>query len=1180
MEAEQNKDGKPDLSQDSEADRACAVVGDQQTKLMDNSEAPTTGLGESGTSGHSQSKTLRPVRLKNWDSGSLNYDTLHLQALQTCPCSNVRCLGSLVFPSTATPVLGNGHQQQLHRRAADLLLSYYTSINRAGSPAHQQRWAEVEKEIEQTGTYQLTSTELTFGAKQAWRNAVRCVGRIQWTRLQLFDARDCSSVQEMFNSICNHIRYSTNKGNIRSTITVFPQRAEGRGDFRIWNSQFIRYAGFPQEDGTVLGDGANVELTELCLRLGWNPVRSRFTVLPLLLQANGEDPELFEIPPELILEVPIQHPQCEQFSLLGLRWYGLPAVANMMLEVGGLEFPAAPFNGWYTAPEISARNFCDSSRYGLLKEIAAVLGLDTRSTLFLWKDKAAIEATVAVLYSFQRAKVTIVDHHTITESFMKHLESEQRLRGGCPTDWVWVVPPISGSLTPVFHQEFLNYNLSPSFSYQTDAWRTHKWSNGISVKRKTIGFKELAKAVEFSTKLMAQALARRVKVTILYATETGKSETLARKLCDIFCKVFNPKLLRMDEYDIVNLEHESLVLVVASTFGNGDPPENGEAFADLLMKMTHPDSSPTEYRSYKARFNSLSDDEFEAFSEMKLEETSFRRLGPLASVRFAVFGLGSRAYPHFCAFARAVDTRLEELGAERLLTLGEGDELCGQEDQFRAWSRNTFKAACEVFCIEDSAETEEDGDSSFESSAVWRPDHCRLSMVAQGPDLVTALSQLHRRSTFQMSLLSRQNLQHESSGRSTILVRLRVSGVELSYQPGDHVGIHPANSEAEVERLLERLQDLPPHNDLVCLQRLQHRAQGQGNQQTWVQDSRLPACTVTQALTHFLDINTPPSPDFLQLLAQLAEDPTDRQQLETLSQGTHRYEEWKWENNPTVAGVLQEFPSARPPASLLLSQLPLLQPRYYSISSSPDAHPGQIHATVAVLEYRTKGGTGPVRQGVCSSWLNRLSPDDSVFCFIRRAPLFRLPSDPSVPCILVGPGTGIAPFRSFWQQRLFELENRGGGPCAMTLIFGCRYSDKDHIYKEEMMRAKKRGVFREIYAAYSREQEGKKVYVQDIIRNQLSEELFWALDSQKGHLYICGDVTMAQDVSQTVQEIIAAQGSLSLTEAAAYIARLKDENRYHEDIFGLTLRTREVTTKVRSASFTYWQQSKGGSESQ
>ncbi|XP_078067325.1 nitric oxide synthase 1-like [Mustelus asterias] len=1113
------------------------------------------------------------VRLKNWQSGNLLHDTLHQEAHKPIPCSENQCLGSVMFPKELVDKSeGEARSKEgLLQQATDFLNQYYTAMRRAWAPEHNQRLMEMAMEVQRTGSYQLTQNELIFGAKQAWRNAARCVGRIQWNRLQLFDARDCKTVEEMFTYICNHIKYSTNKGNIRSAITIFPQRSDGNKDFRVWNSQFIRYAGFALEDGSVLGDGANVEFTEVCLQLGWKPDRRRFTVLPLVLQVNGEDPELFEIPPELILEVPIQHPHSEWFSDLDLKWYAIPAVANMLLEIGGLKFPASPFNGWYTGTEIGVRNFCDSTRYDLLQVVAERMGLDTGNITSLWKDKAAVELTVAVLHSFQLAKVTIVDHHTITESFMKHLENEYRIRGGCPTDWVWIVPPLSGSLSAAFHQEFLNYNLSPAFSYQTDPWKTHIWKERekFLMKRHTIGFKGLAKAVTFSTKLMVQAMAKRIKVKILYASETGKSESFAKKLCEIFKKAFNPKVMCTDEYDIINLQHETLVLVVASTFGNGDPPENGQIFADLLMGMTHPSSTVILTQSYKARFNSLSDDNFDPCGGTVSEENCFESAGTLASMRFAVFGLGSRAYPHFCAFARAIDTRLEELGAERILPMGEGDELCGQEDLFCVWSKNIFKAACEVFCI-DNDSIDDDENSHFHNESTWKPNKYRLSVVPEVTELAAAFSHLHKRNISQAQMLSRQNLQQERSGRSTILVCLQTAdSQELKYLPGDHVGIYPANQEELVERLMERMEELPAFNDTICVETVFGTPAEQGSHHQWVSDKRLPTCTVFQALSHFLDITTPPTPELLQSFAQQATDPREKKELEDLSQGTRMYEEWKWENVPTIADVLEEFLSVRVPASLLLTQLPLLQPRYYSISSSPEAHPSQIQLTVAVLKYHTRNDQGPLRHGVCSSWLNRINPGQAVPCFIRRTPLFHLPREISVPCVLVGPGTGIAPYRSFWQQRLYEIENKGWEPCSMILIFGCRHPQMDHLYKEEMMEAKKKGVFKEIYTAYSRDPDRKKVYVQDIIQTQLSVELFHILHSRKGHLYICGDVTMAQEVAKTIQEIVASQGDMSFNDAATYIAKLKDENRYHEDIFGVTLRTWEVTTKIRS-SLTYW----------
>ncbi|GFO10497.1 nitric oxide synthase [Plakobranchus ocellatus] len=388
--------------------------------------------------------------------------------------------------------------EELQLMAKDFIDQYYTSLKKFGSPAHMKRMAQIQQAIEQYRTYDLTSSELIYGAKLAWRNAPRCIGRIQWSKLQVFDARHILTARGMFEALCNHIKYATNKGNLRSAITIFPQRKEGRRDFRVWNDQLIRYAGYKMEDGSILGDPAGVELTELCVKLGWKPKNGRFDILPLILSAAGSDPEMFEIPAELVLEVNMRHPKYPWFAEMGLKWYALPAVANMLFDCGGIEFPACPFNGWYMGSEIGARDFCDTARYNICQEVAEKMGLDTRKNTSLWKDRVLVEVNVAVLYSFQTAGVTITDHHSASESFIKHMDNEYKLRGGCPADWVWVVPPISGSLTEVFHQEMLMYKLKPSYEYQEDAAKVHVWirdrdkSNSDKPKRK-FGFKELAR---------------------------------------------------------------------------------------------------------------------------------------------------------------------------------------------------------------------------------------------------------------------------------------------------------------------------------------------------------------------------------------------------------------------------------------------------------------------------------------------------------------------------------------------------------------------------------------------------------------------------------------------------------------------------------------------------------------
>uniref|UniRef100_A0A8B9PK17 Nitric oxide synthase n=1 Tax=Apteryx owenii TaxID=8824 RepID=A0A8B9PK17_APTOW len=1062
----------------------------------------------------SPSKCPRFVKIKNWETGSVLHDTLHLKTATAC--TEQICMGSVMTPSQHVRKSEDIRtKEEVLLLAKDFIDQYYSSIKRSGSKAHMERLEEVTKEIETTDTYQLRDTELIYGAKHAWRNAARCVGRIQWSKLQVFDARDCTTAHGMFNYICNHIKYATNKGNLRSAITIFPQRTDSKHDFRIWNAQLIRYAGYKQPDGTILGDPANAELTEICIQQGWKAPYGRFDILPLLLQANGNDPELFEIPPELVLEVPIRHPKFEWFKDLGLKWYGLPAVSNMLLEIGGLEFSACPFSGWYMGTEIGVRDYCDNSRYNMLEQVAKKMNLDMRKTSSLWKDQALVEINIAVLYSFQ---VTIVDHHSATESFIKHMENEYRCRGGCPADWVWIVPPMSGSITPVFHQEMLNYRLTPSFEYQPDPWNTHVWKgvNGTPTKKRAIGFKKLAKAVKFSAKLMGQAMAKRVKATILYATETGKSQVYAKTLCEIFKHAFDAKVMSMDEYDIVHLEHETMVLVVTSTFGNGDPPENGE-----VRQTTGTGNHLLEKKTYKDRAKG-----------------------------FSVFGLGSRAYPHFCAFARAVDTLLEELGGERILRMGEGDELCGQEESFRTWAKKVFKVALFLYA---SGRSRGEKDTGPEPA---KP----LARAGSKPSLYS----IHKKRVFAARLITRQNLQSPKSSRSTIFVRLHTNGhQELQYLPGDHLGVFPGNHEDLVNALIDRLEDAPPANQLVKVELLEER-------NTALDENRVPPCTIFQAFKYYLDITTPPTPLLLQQFALLATSEKEKKRLQVLSKGLQEYEEWKWSKNPTIVEVLEEFRSVQMPSTLLLTQLPLLQPRYYSISSSPDMYPGEVHLTVAVVSYRTRDGEGPIHHGVCSSWLNRIQTDEVVPCFVRGAPGFHLPQDPKVPCILIGPGTGIAPFRSFWQQRLFEIQHKGLKPCPMVLVFGCRQSRIDHIYKEETLCAKTQGVFRELYTAYSREPDKPKKYVQDVLQEQLAQTVYKALKEQGGHIYVCGDVTMAGDVLKTIQRIVRQQGQLSVEEAGAFISKL----RYHEDIFGVTLRTYEVTNRLRSESIAFIEESK------
>ena len=248
-------------------------------------------------------------------------------------------------------------------------------------------------------------------------------------------------------------------------ITVFAPDAPGQPGPRILSSQLVRYAGYETGYGAVIGDPANTGLTRLAHDLGWPGRRpaGRFDVLPLLVQEAGAPVTVHEIPADAVLEVPIEHPEFRWFANLGLRWHAVPVISDMYLDIGGICYPAAPFNGWYMGTEIGSRDLGDSGRYDQLPVVAARMGLSVASDRNLWKDKAMTELNLAVLHSFGAAGVTITDHHTESVRFLQHIEREERHGRACPADWTWIVPPAASSATPVFHRDYQNFDQAPNF---------------------------------------------------------------------------------------------------------------------------------------------------------------------------------------------------------------------------------------------------------------------------------------------------------------------------------------------------------------------------------------------------------------------------------------------------------------------------------------------------------------------------------------------------------------------------------------------------------------------------------------------------------------------------------------------------------------------------------------------
>jgi nitric-oxide synthase len=363
--------------------------------------------------------------------------------------------------------------------AEDFLRLCYAENPRLGPV--EPRLAIVRAQVAATGSYVHTPEELGYGAKVAWRNAGRCIGRLYWRSLVVLDRRRARTADEIYSLLVRHLQVAGGAapmsrldaasgppvdrppGTIRPVISIFAPAVPGQPYARVWNDQLIRYAGYPGPEGGYVGDPRQAEFTAAMQGFGWRGKGEAFDILPLAIETPGEGVRLFDLPERAVLEVPLAHPEFGWFAELGLRWHAVPAISNMRLTIGGVHYPLAPFNGWYMGAEVGARNLADQQRYNMLPTVARLMQLDTSRESTLWRDRALVELNRAVLWSFERAGVKMTDHHTEAERFMVHLRNEERAGRRVPADWSWIVPPISGAATPVYHRYYDEADQRPAF---------------------------------------------------------------------------------------------------------------------------------------------------------------------------------------------------------------------------------------------------------------------------------------------------------------------------------------------------------------------------------------------------------------------------------------------------------------------------------------------------------------------------------------------------------------------------------------------------------------------------------------------------------------------------------------------------------------------------------------------
>ncbi|TQR97385.1 bifunctional cytochrome P450/NADPH--P450 reductase [Paenibacillus ottowii] len=492
--------------------------------------------------------------------------------------------------------------------------------------------------------------------------------------------------------------------------------------------------------------------------------------------------------------------------------------------------------------------------------------------------------------------------------------------------------------------------------------------------------------------------------------------------------------------------------------------------------------------------------------------------GHLAGVRYAVFGCGDRNWAStYQRIPRKIDELMAAKGAKRLYDRGEGDASGDFEKDWEAWNHGLWPELLNAFGIEHSDTEPQDTNSlsiEFVSGVLSAP-------LAANYEAATAIVTVNR------ELLAAE------SERSTRHLEIKLP-TELSYREGDHLGVLPRNPASLVNRVMQRfhLQD----QDYIVLRGSDRDA------------AHLPLdrpVSVEDLLTLSVELQEPATRAQLRQLASFTVCPPHKKEIEALLEDTTFDQEIR-QKRVTMLNILEKYPACELPFENFISLLPPLKPRYYSISSSPLESEHSASITVGVVRGPARSGQGEYL-GIASNYLAQLQPDDPIVIFVRKPQSgFRLPEDPSVPVIMVGPGTGVAPFRGFLQTR-HALKERGEQLGEAHLYFGCRNPKLDYLYKQELQAWEQEGIVT-LHTAFSRLHDQPKRYVQHVMKED-ADTLIHLLD-KGAHLYVCGDGSrMAPDVENTLCAAYAEAHHTSKEEAQQWLDRLQQEQRYAKDVW-------------------------------
>ncbi len=543
------------------------------------------------------------------------------------------------------------------------------------------------------------------------------------------------------------------------------------------------------------------------------------------------------------------------------------------------------------------------------------------------------------------------------------------------------------------------------------------------------------------------------EVTVLFGSQTGNSQKLAKKLSEKLKEQgFQPTLSSMSDFKPNTLKKVENLLILVSTHGEGEPPDHALSFYEFLHS---------------------------------------KRAPQLEGLRFSVLALGDTSYEFFCQTGKDFDKRLEELGGKRL----------------------TARVDCDV---------------DFEDSAAEWMDRVLASLneAAAAPTLVssgggaavrseTQQTEYSRSNPFQAAVLENLNLNGRGSDRETRHLEISLEGSNLQYEPGDSLGVYPKNHSRLVDELIQAMDW--NREELVPVDK-------NGNERP-----------LLEALTSHYEITVLTKP----LLEQAAALFPGSGLQELLAPGREQ-ELRAYIKNRDLLDLVRDHQLKGVSGKQFVSILRKLPPRLYSISSSPKAHPDEVHLTIRKVQYEAHGRE---RYGVCSTYIaEHLEPGDPLPVFVQHNPNFKLPQNPDTPIIMIGPGTGVAPFRAFLGER-----EETGAQGKTWLFFGDRHFSTDFLYQVEWQRWLKDGVLTRMDVAFSRDTD-EKVYVQHRILEHGKELYQWL--EEGASIYVCGDEKhMAHDVHAALATIIEREGGLSSEAAAEYLARLQQDKRYQRDVY-------------------------------